>query len=105
MAEAIASTLAERVPYRFSAEMMPIRRNTDRAHVDYNTFAPKPALTVILKGTLTLRFDFGDVPTRTFAFLTRRPAQQDFRLNTKCILFGEPFPMQPIAFPLRSLRA
>jgi hypothetical protein len=90
MAEAIASTPAERVLYRFSAEMMPVRPDTNRQRFDFSdawsavlvaTFAPNSGIDAHPEGGADAAIDFADLSTCTVDFLTFQSALQDFQIN------------------------
>jgi hypothetical protein len=98
MAESMPNGPAERVIYRFAADMMPVQQGTNGPRFDFNdgfgaalvaTFAPNFGTDVHLERSADASIDFGDVSMRAFAFLTFRPALQDSQLTNVSDL-GEP---------------
>ena len=98
MAQAMPSRPAERVLYRFAADMMPVQQDANRLRFDFNdgcsatlvaTFTPNSGTDVHLERSADASIDFGDVSMRAFAFLTFRPALQDSQLTNVSDL-GEP---------------
>ena len=98
MAQAMPSGHAERVLYRFAADLMPVQRDTNPPRFDFNdgfsavlvtAFTPNSGIDAHLERGADAAIDFGNVSMRTFAFLTFRPALQDSQLTNVSDL-GEP---------------
>jgi hypothetical protein len=92
MAEAMPSGPAERVLYRFAADIMPVQQDTNRPRFDFNdgfgavlvtAFTPNFSIDAHLERGADAATDFGDVAMRALDVLIFRPAK-DFQIN-QCI--------------------
>jgi hypothetical protein len=97
IAQAMPSRPAERVLYRFAADMMPVQQDTNCPRFDFNdgfsavlvaTFTSNSGIDAHLERGAGAAIDFADLSTRTHDFLTFQSALQDFQIN-QCIRFRQ----------------